>query len=428
MRNKARFKPGIIMYLLSLLIGLSLLAACGGEPAAPAPSAWEEGEILIGAAIALTGPFAASGLEATEGRNDYVEYLNKQGGINKHKVKVITIDDKFAVAETVAAYKKLRDVHHVHLMNTIHSGAVAILAGMAREDELPVVGTGEPTALFIPPLEGSYYFTSIPPYYQIFQSCVKWIHDVDWKGSTPPRIGTYSIDSPADVSAGKGIEKACQELGWPSPVATTVSAPGIAEATSQVMELKQADVDYVLGVHIDQPFIVFQKDAKRLGLDAKTLFHFPANSAGVIEATSAAGAGENTMTYSLMVDYNDTDIPGIKAMRDLNAELHPDAGYRSMMYVTGWVTTAIECEAIKIAMDKYGYDGLTGAAIKEGLESLKNITAGDTVAPVTTGPKQHSISTGIRINIREGKGTKPISDWLLIPALTDEEMTLGFWK
>jgi ABC-type branched-subunit amino acid transport system substrate-binding protein len=75
---------------LSALL-LALAAAHG--PYAFAENGVSAGEILIGQSASLTGTTAETGQQLRDGANAYFEMVNRKGGINGRKIKVLTLDD-----------------------------------------------------------------------------------------------------------------------------------------------------------------------------------------------------------------------------------------------------------------------------------------------------------------------------------------------
>ena len=79
-------------------------------------------------------------------------------------------------------------------------------------------------------------------------------------------------------------------------------------------------------------------------------------------------------------------------------------------------------------IDKYGYEGLDAAAMKEAVESVRGFDFWDHMAKLDVTPTSHFLNWGIKMVQREGSELVPISDWLTVPPLTAEEQTVDYYK
>src|ERR1700683_2005587 len=69
--------------------------------------------IVFGQTAALGGPAAALGIGMKEGLDAAFNEVNKAGGVNGHKLALISIDDGYEPPRAMAAAKKLIDEDHV---------------------------------------------------------------------------------------------------------------------------------------------------------------------------------------------------------------------------------------------------------------------------------------------------------------------------
>ena len=72
-------------------------------------------------------------------------------------------------------------------------------------------------------------------------------------------------------------------------------------------------------------------------------------------------------------------------------------------------------EALRIALEKVGYENLTTEAITEGLHSISNFDTGGLCPLVTTTPESLWYNSYIRVVVMEKGEFKPVSDWLECP-------------
>jgi ABC-type branched-subunit amino acid transport system substrate-binding protein len=80
--------------MLSALSLVACVAACGGDNASDGASSGSTDPYVIGAAVDITGPFAATAAPKLEGFQLYFDWLNAKGGIDGHPVKIDVRDNK----------------------------------------------------------------------------------------------------------------------------------------------------------------------------------------------------------------------------------------------------------------------------------------------------------------------------------------------
>lgn len=111
-------------------VGLTVAAAmCGTSSAETGVTSTE---ILIGQSLGLTGPLAELGVDIASGVRAYIEGVNEKGGINGRRIRVLTLDDGYQVANTVKNVQKMVDEDHVfalfNIMGTPNNAAILPLA------------------------------------------------------------------------------------------------------------------------------------------------------------------------------------------------------------------------------------------------------------------------------------------------------------
>jgi len=130
-----------------------------------------------------------------------------------------------------------------------------------------------------------------------------------------------------------------------------------------------------------------------------------------------AAAGEAACEGGYYVDYVptqwDTEIPGVKLLREL-VKRYRGWDRLDPTYMYGWAGTQVAVESISLAIEKVGYDNLSGRAIRDALASMvKNDLGGiGIIPPVTMSEEQPYFAVYLRIyRIQQGQ-TIVCSDWL----------------
>jgi len=93
---------------MKLLKRLAAIAAITlALPAWSAEADQAEGSLTIGMSAPLSGPNGAYGVEMQQVIQAYFEQINKSGGVNGHKLNLVTLDDGYETERTVANTKAL---------------------------------------------------------------------------------------------------------------------------------------------------------------------------------------------------------------------------------------------------------------------------------------------------------------------------------
>lgn len=96
----------------AILVGGATTATAAGEKYAPGVT---DTEIKIGQSAAYSGPAAVVGT-MTRAHADYFKMINEHGGVNGRKLALISLDDGFNPARTVANARTLVEDDHVAFM------------------------------------------------------------------------------------------------------------------------------------------------------------------------------------------------------------------------------------------------------------------------------------------------------------------------
>ena len=104
-------------------------------------------EIVVGRTLALSGPLAAYGVAKQDGADALIARVNRDGGVNGKQIRVITLDDAYLPARTVANLKQLADEQRpVAFLGTFGVPTVAAALPVFAELKIPAVGVTSGTA------------------------------------------------------------------------------------------------------------------------------------------------------------------------------------------------------------------------------------------------------------------------------------------
>ena len=84
---------------------LSFIAATGAALALPARA--QEKRIVLGQSVPLTGPAAQLGIQLKAGARLVLDALNAAGGVNGHRIELVSLDDGYEPDRCKANTEKL---------------------------------------------------------------------------------------------------------------------------------------------------------------------------------------------------------------------------------------------------------------------------------------------------------------------------------
>lgn len=403
-----------------------------------ASHAFKPGEVVIGACWDLTGPFAPSGTPIAAGERDCVRYVNeKLGGINGHKVKLIGIDTSYNMDREIAAYKRFRDEENALFMTNVSSGAAMAIEKMQTpyENGLCHEHGAEPTATFI---KGGWYFPSVCMWADGGGAVFKWWLENRWysKNKRAPRVALMNMDALPGRTNAKYFKDMCKRLDI--PVVLEMYTPfKPTDTMSFVMKMKKEKSDIVIGIQTAPCWTVMSKDMRRVGLKIPRLSpYFGPLDPGAIKGMGKAGVG--MLSFLPYATQDDKNIEAIQVITQLAKEWHNGVIPIRHTYYWGWFRMSMKLEAIKRAMDKVGYEGLT-KNIQEGRKlvrevfanEMKGFTAMGMVSPMTPSEEDHRPYQKVRafevIEGPDGLTMKAVSDWVDVPKLRPEQMNAEWW-
>ncbi len=97
--------------------------------------------ILLGQSAPTTGPLGPTLLDYVDGASLYFEHVNKTGGINGRKIKLITLDDGFDPARTAVNTKELIEKRNVFAMFApIGNANILGVMPLLKAEKIPTFG------------------------------------------------------------------------------------------------------------------------------------------------------------------------------------------------------------------------------------------------------------------------------------------------
>ncbi len=221
-----------------LLIGASLCASSSRLAAQDvAPGASVTGDtILIGQYADQSGPNAPVG-SSKYGLDAYFSMVNEQGGVGGKKLKLISYDDSYQPAQTVALVKKLVYQDQVFaIVGGVGSPTTAAVAPVLNDAGVPLIGMTSGSPSFSDPTL-KYVF----PVWPLYTTDGKTMGAFSAKHFAGKKVGVIYQDDSYGKPVLAGVTATAGKVDVAIPY-----APGQADFSEAVAKLKASGVDVVV--------------------------------------------------------------------------------------------------------------------------------------------------------------------------------------
>ncbi len=353
--------------------------------------------------VGVMGPFTgnASSYSKTQiGLMAYFQHINDQGGIHGRKFEMIPEDTACAPAKGIAAAKKLVHQDEVFYLHGNSCSAVAMAVKPTVEPTgIPwIIAHAVNPNISMPVTEHRNIFHGVPagPAYGstmgefvMSRPDTKRIamvtHTNDWAKSY--------CDPAIEVIKGAGGE-IVEELALER---------GQTDATAQVLKLKQANPDFILGCLYEAETVIFLRDAKKYGVRIPVMGTAGTDLENTLERLGDPDAVKDYYVLHAFVDK--VDGPKMTMWNDIILKYNPDET------ITGFsaVSMASGVAAVK-ALEAVGPD-LTRSKFIAELEKVSGLETGILACDITWTPTdRHGCKKSAVAGFVDGKPTV-LSAW-----------------
>ena len=353
--------------------------------------------------VGVMGPFTgnASSYSKTQiGLMAYFKHINDQGGINGRKFEIVQEDTACAPAKGIAAAKKLVHQDKVFYLhgNSCSGVAMAVKPTVAPTGIPWIIAHAVNPKITMPVNEKKSIFHGVPagPAYGstmgkfvMSKPGVKRIamvaHTNDWaKAYCDPAIEVIK------ASGGEIIEELALERGQ-------------TDATAQVLKLKQAKPDFILGCLYEAETVIFLRDAKKYGVRIPVMGTAGTDLENTLERLGDPDAVKDYYVLHAFVDK--VDGPKMKKWNDIILKYYPNET------ITGFsaVSMASGVAAVK-ALKAAGRD-LTRSKFIAELDNIKGLKTGILACDITwSSTDRHGCKKSAVAGFVDGKPTV-LSAW-----------------
>ena len=379
----------------ALLAGAALAARAAGPD-----------EIVIGACQPITGRFAFAGVHINAVLGDYIAYANEQGLVKGKKLVYVYEDSGYDTEKAVATFKKIMAQHSPVIMYGESTGLGKAIAPELNGRYKVLYSSASFSSELADPKSHPYTFVPGPTYTDMFNILLEYVAKHPKKGK--PKVAFFYSDTEFGKDPIAAAKVRAKELGI-DVVAEVVTKVGAVDVTTEVLNLKKAQPDYVIFQgYVLAPIPEVIRAARDHGLETTFMSTFLSMDKGIIEklGPDAEGyMGVNPYAYYY------EDAPGLVALRKFQEKAHPGEKYRPNSYMQGWFTGMVYVEAIRrvVAAKK----PVTGDNLKDALAGIKDWDTGGITGKVTFTGNKAGVGRVYKANVKKGI-FEPASDWIYV--------------
>ena len=360
--------------------------------------------IKVGAVQPITGRFAFAGVNINAGVEDALMMANEAGGINGKKIQYIMEDGQYQLDVAIAAFKRIMSKDNPMIMYGESTGLGKAMSPEIKDRFKILYSSTSFSSELADAAANPYIFVPGPTYGDMFAILLKFIA----KETPGAKVAFFYSDTEFGKDPIPFARQMCKELKL-DLVAEEVAQVGAVDVTSQVLDLKRKNPDYVIfqGFVVD-PVQTVIKQARDFGMKCKFMGTFWGASKMIIE--NLGPLAEGYMAVNPYMYWWNEDVPMIKKIREYTQKKYPNVKDRDNSYMQGFMTGLIFVECLKRA-DKAGE--LNGEGLVKALNSLKDFDSGGLSAPYTIKNNKFPVARVWKANI-EKKIFEPASDWMTV--------------
>lgn len=408
---KLRFKK-MSSILVGLVLLLGLLAACGGKDGGSSstpsggggssnsdtPSNADAPTVVVRGLYDITGGTGDVGTPYAEGQAAYFKYLVSKGGFEEVNIDHNGEDYAYDITQAQRIYQAFRDRDNASAIIGWGTGDTEALRQQVATDQLPFVSASYSENLKNIE-ESPYNFLVAASYSDQGRAILQWIKE-NHEGPGEPTVALLYNDTAFGRSPVEDIKNYAKEIGGISIVDEQVIEVSATEAQSQLLNMQKANPDYAIINQTWNATATILRDANTLGIETQFFGLNWTAGEGLIELAGDVSEGFiAAITHAFPYE----DLPGLAEIEEYLKGEGKTLADVDQKFVQGWSTSKIMAEAIRIAAANAEGD-ITGADIREALESLNNFDLGGLGANVSFSADNHAGTEELRLGqVKNGK-------------------------
>lgn len=383
-------------FCLRLLIFL-LISLCSS-------AVFAQDEIKVGAVQPITGRFAFAGVNINAGLEDALMMANQEGGINGKKIKYIMEDGQYQLDVAIAAFKRIMSRDNPLIMYGESTGLGKAMAPEIKDRFKILYSSTSFSSELADAANNPYMFVPGPTYSDMFGVLLNYIA----KQKPGAKVAFFYSDTEFGKDPIPYGRDLCKKLKL-DLVAEEVAPVGAVDVTSQVLDLKRKNPDFVIFQgYVMAPVATVIKQCRDFGMKCQFMGTFWGASKMLID--NLGPLAEGYLAVNPYMYWWNEEVPMIKKIREYSQKVHPDVKYRDNSYMQAFMTGLIFVECLKRA-DKAGE--LNGEGLVKALTSLKDFDSGGLSAPFTIKNNKFPVARVWKVNVSK-KIFEPASDWITV--------------
>jgi branched-chain amino acid transport system substrate-binding protein len=263
--------------------GFVMTAVLSATGLAGAGRAVAAGSIVVGRSLPLTGPLKTYGDAKRDGGDAYIKKVNDAGGIGGRPIELVTLDDAYQPANTVANLRKLAgEARPAAFLGLFGVPTVAAALPVLLELKIPAVGLTSGTAALRKPLN-PYAFPVRASY---ADEAAKLVVHVKTVGIS--RIAVIYTDNPFGESVKDTLVAALRAEGMAA--ATVKMEPSGKDAAVAVAQALGSQPQAIFLTMLSQPAVPTLQEINKVGNRGAALYAFSPVDATVVTGQLGGGA------------------------------------------------------------------------------------------------------------------------------------------
>ncbi|MCP1674692.1 branched-chain amino acid transport system substrate-binding protein [Natronocella acetinitrilica] len=388
--------------LLKGLVGAASIAALGLGGAAKA-----DDTIKFALLQDFTAVYTFVTDEYNQGQRDYVELINREGGIGGQQIELLIRDTGNEPQRGIEAYNRARREGAV-LVDFLSTPVSRAAVNRVLDDEVVMItalhGRGDASDGTTFP----FVFPMMATYWSQATVLLDYI-DREAGGLEGKRIAHVYIDSPFGREPVPVMQALAERKGF--EVRTfAYPSPG-NEQSATWSDVRRFRPDHVILWGAGGGQAVSVREAIRNGIPVENVYSvvwMAETDARTIGADRAVGLKRFEAVGT------GTDYPVMQRIMEHVVEPGHGAGPRENVgttyYNIGVATMAVAVEGARIALEEFGAP-LTGDKLRQGLEMVTEYDAEGMMPPVTLSSEDHQGGGYGRVSQWNGQAWEAVSDW-----------------
>jgi ABC-type branched-subunit amino acid transport system substrate-binding protein len=333
-----RINRRALVRLTYLLVAGLFVAAAGASPSRAEEQGVTNQEIVIGMSNALTGPASALGMGIKAGAMTYFQKINNAGGVNGHKIKVISYDDEYEPKRTVENTNKLIKEDKVFaLFGYVGTPTSAAVLPIINKEHMLYWGPFTGAEFLRTPVTKN-IFNVRGSYYDETEMQVQYLTEKLGK----KKIGLFIQDDAYGLTVKGGVVKALKKRNLEIMCEGTYKR-NTEDVDAGLAAIKPYNPDAVIMVGTYKAMAAFIKKAKAQGFSPLFLNVSFVGTAAL--AKELAGAGGDVIITEVMPSPYGSPLPLVHQYRQDMKE----AGHSALDYtdLEGYVDAVVFVEVLK---------------------------------------------------------------------------------